>query len=212
MFSYGQLGLCLLVFWIGVDTMYVLSWSVGPLSFGLLNWSWYHVCSLMVSWAFVSLFCAFWFISCAQCVLSLVLSVGPLSLCLVLIFTPCAQCVLSVTWSVGPLSLCLVLSNFYTMCTVCSLTDMVSWAFVSLSYEFQIYTMCITCSLTDMVSWAFVSLSYEFQIYTMCTMCSLTDMVSWVFVSLSYEFQFYPMRIKIVFFLNPLHTVFALTS
>ena len=143
------------------------------------------VCSLMVSWAFVSLSCEFE-------------------------LTPCAQCVLS--WSVGPLSLCLVLSNFYTMCTVCSRTDIVSWAFVSLSYEFQIYTMCTVCSRTDMVSWAFVSLSYEFQIYTMCTTCSLTDMVSWVFVSLSYEFQFYSMRIKIVFFLNPSHTVFALTS
>ena len=63
-----------------------------------------HPLTDMVSWAFVFLSSKFELIPCAQCVLS---------------------------WSVGPLSLCLVLSNFYTMCTLCSLTNMVIWAFVS---------------------------------------------------------------------------------
>ena len=72
-------------------------------------------------------------------------------------FTPCAQCVLSPTWSVGPLSLCLlhhvhsVFSHRHGQLGLC--------LFVLC---FLVYTMRAVCFLTDMVSWAFVSLSCQF--------------------------------------------------
>ena len=124
-------------------------------------------------------------------------------------------------WAAAELvGLCLFV--FYTMYTVCSLTDMISQAFVSLSF-----TPCTQC--VPSLIWSVRPLSlcllhhvhsvfphwYDqsglclFVFYTMYTVCSLTDMISQAFVSLSYELQFSP---SAVFTFNPSHTVFALTS
>ena len=98
--------------------MYVLSWSVGPLSLCFVLSGLYHVHSVFSHWhchlgLCLFVLCFLIFTPCAQCVLSVTWSVGPLSFCLVSSrFTPCAQRVLSLTWSVGSLSHCLMSSSF----------------------------------------------------------------------------------------------------
>ena len=132
----------------------------------------------MISWAFVSLFCAFWFTPCARCVLSPTWSVRPLSLCLVSSsFTPCSQRVLSLTWSVGSLSLCLMSSSFtpcaqcclWTLHTQFSLSPARSAGYWSLSPDFQCHSHTQSRSvLSPTWHWSFVLLPCDCHSVASC--------------------------------------------